>query len=178
MNLINTITNDARYKSVCKRVTKSSHLWKDLYQDTMVIVCSPEMKDRLIKAVDGGYLEVFIIGVINNLWHNKDRLNTSTLYLISSKFSLFESDESNLLEEYDYKELMDIELRQKTKQAVNELYKKMQSEQEEERLSAQLLWEVCKSNTHSVSKNNNTSNYQINRRITPILKDLKRKLDE
>jgi hypothetical protein len=63
------------------------------------------------------------------------------------------------------------------KEAVNELDKKMRSRIEEDRLAAKLLWDVCKSNTNTVSKKNGTSNYQVKRRITPILKDLKRKLE-
>ena len=64
------------------------------------------------------------------------------------------------------------------REAVNELYKKMQSATEEERLSAQLLWDVCKTSVYTASQNNKTSSYQINRRISPILRDIKRKLNE
>jgi len=64
------------------------------------------------------------------------------------------------------------------REAVNELYRKMQSSKEEERLSAQLLWDVCKTSVYTASQVNKTSSYQINRRISPILRDIKRKLNE
>jgi len=174
MDLKNLITNDDRYKSVCKKVTKNSHLCEELYQESMLIVCLPNMKLRLLEALAGSYLEVFIVGIINNQWLTRFRVkifkqNTSPYYLIADHSQ--QINERSYVSDYSRERIL-------ANRAAIELFKKMKSPDEDVRLAAQLLWDVCKSNSHTVSQENNTSRYQINKRIEPILKDIKRKLNE
>lgn len=169
VDLIQTICNDKRYFSICKDVGGSQHC-EDLYQEAMCEICHPKMKERLSKAKEGGYLEVYVIGIINHFWtHRKDPKNA--LYRFTDNVEMWTAYKKENLSRHD-------KARTLTERAVKELSKKIKSENEDESLAAKLVWDVCKSNTHTVSKDNNTSFYQIKRRITPILKDLKKKLDE
>jgi hypothetical protein len=100
--VINTIIHDDRYKSVCKRTAKKPHLSDDLYQEFILSVL--EIKDdRLIRAKQGNYLEVFCISIINNIWSNRHRVRmtigkTNPLYEYSNSVdvseNLFTKDES------------------------------------------------------------------------------------
>lgn len=146
-------------------MTNNSFLWEDLYQETMLTICSTPLSDKLNDVNSRGKLKQFIEGVIWKIWSRK-QYKTSGFYLLSN----FSTTTLNIKDSDNTRDL--------TKQAVSELFKKMSSDTEEERLSAHLLWDVCNSNTHNVSKKNKTSDYQINRRIKPIIKDIKRKLDE
>lgn len=172
--LKDTITTDNRYKSICKSVTKNSHLWEELYQESMLITCLPNMKVRLLEAVEGGFLEVYITGIIHQQWLTRFKVkifkqNTSPYYLIADHSQPI--TERSFVSDYSRERIL-------ANRAVVELFKKMKSKDSEERESAFLLWEVCKSNSHTISQEKKTSRYQINKQIAPILKDLKRKLNE
>lgn len=65
-----------------------------------------------------------------------------------------------------------------SKRAVNELYKKMKSINEDESKSAETLWSVCHSNIYTVSKDKGQTFYKTKKEIEPIIKQLKRKLSE
>lgn len=61
-----------------------------------------EVKDnRLVDAKQGGYLDVYCVGVINNLWNHRDRVkrysngNTSVLFEISDRAVLMEEQIKN-----------------------------------------------------------------------------------
>lgn len=93
-NLIDKIVKDGRYKSICKGlVGNKRHLADDLYQESMMAIL--ELKDdRLFRADAEGRLEVFIVGLINNIWHNRNRAksygcgSTSPLMEYSSTFNI------------------------------------------------------------------------------------------
>lgn len=171
--LIESIYISDNYKSVCSRITTNKVLREELHSE--LILSLYNYKDEVFKAYTEGYIDVYIVSSIHNLWRKrycvkKFKGSTSSLYMYADNHSNW----------YGYKEhlLSKDTARDMVKKSVNELAKKMKSSDENERLSSQLLWDVCKTNTHKVSKKNNTSDYQINRRISPILKDLKRKIDE
>lgn len=168
MSIVELICNDRRYFSICKDIGGAQHC-QDLYQQTMLQVCEPKTLSALEKAKEGGYLEVFVIGIINNIWGVRRRPG-SPLYRVTDNKEMWTA----------YKKDLSVhdKARRLTEKAVKELSKKIRSRDEDESLAAKLVWKVCESNTHTVSKENGTSFYQIKRRITPVLKDLKRKLDE
>lgn len=67
-------------------MAKKPHLTDDLYQEFILSLL--EIKDnRLIEAKEGMFLEVFCIGVINNIWGKKNRVKS---YATSSTSPLFE----------------------------------------------------------------------------------------
>lgn len=80
------IYSDNRYKSVCRGLAKKPHLAKDLHSEFILAVL--EIKDnRLIDAKEGGYLEVFCIGIINSIWKNRNRVKS---YVVGTTSPLFE----------------------------------------------------------------------------------------
>lgn len=71
--IIESLTKDGRFKSVCKSIAKKPYLADDLYQEFFLALC--EIKDnRLVEAKEGGYLEVLCVGVINNIWGKRYRV--------------------------------------------------------------------------------------------------------
>lgn len=171
--LIERIAKDDKYRLMCKGITKNKVLRQELYSECIVKLF--DFKEEVIKADKENYLSVYIYAVIYNLWNDKDKVKkfkqkTSPLYMIAEHREMHK-EYINELKRNDNKD------KNLIREAVNELSKKMNSVNEEDRLAAQLLWDVCNSNSHTVSIKNNTSRYQINRRINPILKELKRKLN-
>lgn len=88
LTIIEQLSKDARFRSICKQIAKKPHLAEDLYQEFFLSLC--EIKDqRLEDASSGGYLEVFCVGVIHNIWKNRGRVkknkngNTSPLHELS-----------------------------------------------------------------------------------------------
>lgn len=133
----------------------------------MLQVCLPEMRQRLEKAKNEGYLEVFVVGIINNIWGGKKRVS-SPLYMIADNTSMWQ----------DYKEVSKQinDSRVKSIKAVNELNKKIKIKEESE--AAKLLWRVSQSNIYTVKKEEGCHSRVITRRIKPIINDIRRKLDE
>lgn len=84
--LVVTIFNDKRYLSICKSIAKQTHLAEDLHSEFITSLL--EIKDnRLTEAKEGGYLEVFCVGIINNIWNNRNRVKT---YITGKTSPLFE----------------------------------------------------------------------------------------
>lgn len=84
-DIIESLSKDNRFKSICKKIAKKPHLADDLYQEFFLSLL--EIKDdRLIEAKEGGYLEVLCVGIISNIWGKRYRVktyktgNTSTMY--------------------------------------------------------------------------------------------------
>lgn len=172
LDLIKLITEDKRYFSICKDIGGRQNC-DDLYQEFLLAVCSNKTLIELEKAKQEGYLEVFAVGIIYNIWGKRKRIK-SPLYKITDN----KADNLTIWSAHKKGISSHEKARARSKQAVNELYKKMNSDDEDDRIIAQLLWDVCQKNIHTVSKENNTSFYNIKKRITPILKDIRRKLDE
>lgn len=87
-DIIDGLSKDGRFKSICKKIAKRPFLADELYQEFFLALC--EIKDRrLIEAQAGGYLEVFCVGIINNIWTRRDRVksyrtgNTHPLHMIT-----------------------------------------------------------------------------------------------
>lgn len=85
VDIIESLSKDNRFKSICKKIAKKPHLADDLYQEFFLSLL--EIKDeRLIEAKKGGYLEVLCVGIISNIWGKRYRVktyvngSTSTLY--------------------------------------------------------------------------------------------------
>lgn len=71
--IINDLTKDGRFKSICKSIAKKPYLADDLYQEFFLALC--EIKDdRLVVAKTEGYLEVLCVGIINNIWGKRYRV--------------------------------------------------------------------------------------------------------
>lgn len=73
MNIKELIARDGRYKSICKGLAKKDHLTDELLSEFYLAICEMS-EDDLIKAQDGGYLEVYCVGIINNIWNVGNRL--------------------------------------------------------------------------------------------------------
>lgn len=93
-DLINIIVNDKRYKSICKSIVKrQTHLADDLYQEAMLAIIENK-DDRLMNAYNQSRLEVFIVGILNNIWNMRGRSKsyingqTSNLMEYSSGFNI------------------------------------------------------------------------------------------
>lgn len=95
--IIERLSTDGRFKSICKRIAKKKHLAEDLYQEFFLALC--EIKDdRLIEAYEGNYLEVLCVGIINNIWGKRERVKsyengkTSPLYELTSRITSLSHD--------------------------------------------------------------------------------------
>lgn len=83
--IIESLSKDNRFKSICKKTAKKPHLADDLYQEFFLSLL--EIKDdRLIEAKERGYLEVLCVSIISHIWGKRYRVktyqkgSTSTLY--------------------------------------------------------------------------------------------------
>lgn len=84
--VLTEIISDNRYKSICRQVATSKHLADDLYQEFILSILETE-QSKLSAAKDGGYLEVFCVGVINNIWGKRNRAKS---YVVGKTSPLFE----------------------------------------------------------------------------------------
>ena len=73
MSITEQIARDGRYKSICKTLAKRPHLTDELYSEFLLAICEMQTND-LESARDGGYLEVYCVGIINNIWNVGNRL--------------------------------------------------------------------------------------------------------
>lgn len=113
--LVEAIYRDKRYFSICRKLTKSQERAEDLHSEFILKLL--EIKDeKLIKAKGGGYLEIYLIETINNLWNNRDRIKsykngtTSPLFTYSSTSDIEVEYLAEMDDEYDYES--DIQLKQ------------------------------------------------------------------
>ena len=68
VNIIEQIARDGRYYSICKGLAKRHHLADDLLQEFHLAICEIG-NDELTIIRDKGYLEVYCVGIINNIWN-------------------------------------------------------------------------------------------------------------
>lgn len=68
MNLKEQIARDGRYKSICKGLAKRPHMVDELYSEFLLAVCELDIS-VLENAKEEGYLEVYCVGMINNIWN-------------------------------------------------------------------------------------------------------------
>lgn len=170
--IIKRVANDKRYLPHCFKITEGNSLYQDLWHETILTLY--KYKEHVIEANNNGYLEAYVIKVINNLWHHRRTVkkykgSTSNLYMYSD----------NLQDWSEYKEsLTDSNNRELVKKAVNELHKKMRSNNDEEADSAELAWKVCNSNVWQVSLKTGINHMKIKRTFVKVTNQIKRKLDE
>jgi hypothetical protein len=68
LNIIEQIARDGRYKSICIGLAKRPHLADDLLQEFHLAIC--EIGENELNDVrDKGFLEVYCVGIINNIWN-------------------------------------------------------------------------------------------------------------
>jgi len=163
VDILTRIAADKRYEVLCKRLCSNRDEWKDLLQDTVVKLY--EHRYSMIDAEREGWLYVYVIRTIYSI--HLDAIKKPKLPIVLTPDYL------------DVKGYIVNEVGRETgKQAVNELNRRMRSKIAEESESAQVLWRACHSNIHTVSKEEGTSFYQIKKKIEPVIKQLKRKLNE
>lgn len=154
---------------LAKKITNNSDFWEDLFQDVLVNLIEKKAYTLEVYNKDGlSGVKNYFIGCLYNEWNMRVRLKSNSRLILIA-------DNHHVWSEYKERLLPDNTIRTQQK-AVSELKKKIASGEENE--GANLLWRACHSNIHTVSKEEGTSFYQIKRRITPIIKEIKRKLDE
>lgn len=103
--LLEEIIKDKRYKSLCNKLTKSSYIADDLYQD-FILNCLERGHDYFENRFDT-YAETnkFCMGIISNSYRNKNRLTSSLFNLYYQEYSKKEllnfSDTYSRFEAYD-----------------------------------------------------------------------------
>lgn len=163
MDILTRIASDKRYTVICKRLCDNRDEWKDLLQDTLLKLY--EYRHSMIDAEQEGWLYAYVLRTIYSV--HLDSIKKPKVPLVFTP---------DYLEVKGY--LINEVGRETGKQAVSELNRRMQSKILEESESAQVLWRACNSNIHTVSKEEGTSFYQIKKKIEPVIKHLKRKLNE
>lgn len=161
--IITKIAKDESFKVLCKKITNNSSVWEDLHQDVLLRLL--EKQQHTIKAHNEGYLDVYVVGVIYNKWNDRLREKSkSKLILVADNYGYWS----------EYKDYLAPDKTKHLKhRAVLEVKKQIASGNED----ALLLWRACHSNMYTVSKEENTSFYQIKKKVDPIKKQIKRKLE-
>lgn len=89
--IIELIYKDDSYRGLCKKLAGKDHLAKDLHQEFALALLEIN-DDRLIRAYTGednegqSYLNVFCVGIINNIWGKRNRVKTYTVGTTSPLF--------------------------------------------------------------------------------------------
>lgn len=80
------IFKDGNYKALCRSIAKKAHIAEELHSEFIMLLL--ETKDnRLIEASEGGYLDVYCVGMIRHLWARRRRAKS---YVIGTTSPLFE----------------------------------------------------------------------------------------
>jgi DNA-directed RNA polymerase specialized sigma24 family protein len=171
--LITVISNNNKFVNICKKLTKGED-YQDLWHD--VIIKLIEKKHAFEKSENH---EQYVVACIYSTFLDGLRKSKSrtTIRLVGNEYLVQDYDlDHEQGAEYKFFEATQAEVtaRYRGRRAVSELHKKM-SESDE---GANLLWRVIHTNIHTVSKEESTSFYQIKKKIEPIKKQIKRKLDE
>lgn len=97
--IIENICSSKEYILICKRIARSNKLYKDLYQELMVVLLEQD-KAKIEKIYSDGYLNFFIVSVLKRLVKERAR-KYNGLYYLSDKCS--DNCDLNVIdEEYDY----------------------------------------------------------------------------
>ena len=164
--IIAEIEKNESFKNICKRLAGNRDVWQDLFQDVLLKLYL--QKERTLKAKEEDRLDRYVISSIYNHWIDENkRVKQGDLKYIADNYGLWSEYKERLT--HDNSRYLAIK-------AVNELKKKIASGEDNE--GANLLWRACQSNIYTVSKEENTSFYQIRKKIQPTIKQIKRKLDE
>lgn len=169
--IITDISNNAKFVNICKKLTKGKN-YQDLWHD--VIVKLIEKKLALQKSENH---EQYVVACIYSTFLDNLRKSKSRrAYVFVENYEPSDTKRVSTGDEYRLYEASkaEMEARSIARKAVSELHKKMSEGSEE----ANLLWRAIHTNIHTVSKEENTSFYQIKKKIEPIKKQIKRKLNE
>jgi hypothetical protein len=105
-NIAVEIFKDESYKRLCKKLAKSNFLADDLHSEFIESVLNGG--EGLVRAKDEGYLNVYCVGIIHNIWGKKDRVKsydngqTSPMFNFSSTLDLNVSYNGELVNPVDY----------------------------------------------------------------------------
>jgi len=69
--IVNSIVANQSYKNLCKKIAKTD-IANDLYQEFILAVLEAKT-EKLEKAFNGKYLNVYCVGIIYNLWSMRNR---------------------------------------------------------------------------------------------------------
>ena len=162
--MIEKIATDARFLTLCKKLTANSDIHKDLWQDVLLKLLEKKKRLLEVEQLDGED------GVNNYVYR--------TIYITYLRYKqkyTYLADTVGVWSEYkEY--LKEDNTRYLAIKATSELHKKMLDKEHSE--AAKALWAVANSNTYQVSREMKTSFYQVKKIIDPIKKQIKRKLDE
>ena len=118
LEIINEIYSFGKYKSICKGLAKNPLLSEELHSEFIKEICEPINELKLIKAKTGGYLVIYCVGIINNIWNNRHRVKC---YQNGTTSPLFEfsngeiSDSDFLTESPDYNYVLDTQYKEALK---------------------------------------------------------------
>lgn len=95
-DLITEIYKDGRYKSICKQIAKRKEQAEELHSTFILRLLEMKEKQKqfLQSMKQDGTLEVYCIGIINNVWHDRNRVkcyevgSTSPLFQYTSTFEI------------------------------------------------------------------------------------------
>jgi len=179
VDILTKISLDKRYIAECKRLHEGRIEYKDLMQDVLLKLTL--YKDSCIKAEQDGFLYAYVRRTIYSVFLNEkkrkkimpididlERLSHLQDELVDNQEHIF-NDFHNVAISHELARASDL-----ARIAVNELHKKIEDKQK----GASELWSVCHSNLHSVSKDTGQTYFKLKKQIEPIIKQLKRKLDE
>ncbi len=179
MDILTRISLDKRYIVVCKRLYGGRDEYKDLMQDVLLKLATYE--DACIKAEKDGFLYAYVLRTIHSIFLNdkkKKKLQIIDIDYFNNLEAEFNYDaEHNKIITSIYHASVKYELTRASelsKMAVNELHKKMAERQD----GANELWSVCHSSINRVSKDTGKSYFKLKKQIEPVIKQLKRKLNE
>ena len=179
MDILTRIATDPRYIIVCKRLYCGRIEYKDLMQDTLLKLADYEQ--ACLKAEKDGFLYAYVLRTIYSIFLNDKKKKKLSIIDIDYFHNLEEefndSPEHKKIIHGIYQASVKYELSRASELsriAVGELHKKMIDKQE----GASELWSVCHSSINRVAKDSGKSFFKLKKQIEPVIKQLKRKLDE
>ncbi len=178
MEILTRIATDQRYIIVCKRLYGGRIEYKDLMQDTLLKLADYEQ--ACLKAEKDGFLYAYVLRTIYSIFLNdkkKKKLHIIDIDYFHNLECECELPEHKKIINEIYQASVKHELNRASELsriAVGELHRKMTEKQE----GASELWSVCHSSINRVAKDSGKSFFKLKKQIEPVIKQLKRKLDE
>ena len=152
-----SVVKDKRYENLCKKLCGNLDEWQDLWQDVLLKLASS--KKECYESETDGWWYIYIVRTIYSVYGDKQRKRSVNIIY---------------LPDYDILDDKIDESRDIIKEAVNELHNLMIEKQK----GAVELWSACHTNIHTVSKDKGQTFYKTKKEIEPIIKQIKRKLNE
>lgn len=67
--IIDMIWKDKEYKLACRNIAKGDELYKDMFQELIIILCQYD-ETKLIAVYNRGEIKYFIVAIISRMWHS------------------------------------------------------------------------------------------------------------